>query len=290
MINEGTFFTGASGRVGRVLAGRLGLSPVRLDLTRTDGWSEQLRGKRRVIHCAGLASSKGTSPEKVMEVNLEGTRRIAGIARDCGVGRFLFLSSVKVFGENTADGEFFSDDSPRKPISVYAESKARAEDALMELHESGSFEVIILRPTVVLSPAAGGAVGMMESLARRGLPFPVPSGGNQRDFVSVENLVDAILHSVDHPLSPGQSFCVRDGAPVSTGELFEAMSENHGRPGHKLIIPRRASLLTSRCLGKETAWHRLFGNLRVDDSGIRQSLGWQPLHSTIEFVENGFTI
>lgn len=289
-MKDSTFLTGGSGRVGRVLAGRLGITPVKVDLTRDDGWMEQFRGKHRVIHCAGLASSRGTSPERVKEVNLEGTCRIARLARDCGVRRFLFLSSVKVFGENTADGECFSDDSPRNPSSVYAESKARAEDALMELHQSGTFEVVILRPTVVLSPGAGGAVGLMETLARRGLPFPVPSGGNQRDFVSVENLVDAILHSVDHPASAGGSFCVRDGAPISTGDLFEAMAGISGRRGHKLIVPRQPSLLISRSLGLEATWNRLLGNLRVDDSGIRQSLGWQPLHSTIEFVENGFTI
>lgn len=288
-MKEDTFITGASGRVGRVLARRLGITPVRLELTRVDGWSEQFRGKRRVIHCAGLASSRGISPEMVMEVNLEGTRRVARLARDCGVGRFLFLSSVKVFGENTAEGECFSDDSPRNPSSVYAESKARAEDALMELHESGAFEVVIIRPTVVLSPGAGGAVGMMETMARRGLPFPVPSGSNQRDFVSVENLVDAILHSVEHPGSPGRFFCVRDGEPISTGDLFEAMAGASGKRGHKLIIPEKPSRLISGCFGLGPTWNRLFGNLRIDDSGIRGALGWQPLHSTIEFVENGFT-
>lgn len=282
------FVTGFNGVVGSKVAVDCSTEFVKLDVTLDDYWQDALRGKETVIHCAGLASSRGVTFETVREVNVVGAKRVARFAREAGVKRFLFLSSVKVLGEFTKGGEPFRDDGPLMPSSVYAESKAEAEVALMAMHEPGQFEVVIIRPSVVVAPNAKGAVGQMARLARKGLPFPVVAGGNRRDFVSLDNLVEAIFVALNHPDTGGKAFSITDGATVSTGELFEAMAEAYCRRAVLVAIPRGVSKKVASLFGKEELWERVFGNLEVDGGLFRKTTGWNPGVSTLEYVEKAF--
>ena len=249
-----TYITGAEGLIGSALSRKLGVTSNRLDVTKNVGWEEAFKGKQSVIHAAALSSSRGIDPDLVKAVNLDGTRRIAKIALDCGVKRFLFLSSVKVFGESTRSGERFSDQNPLNPGSVYASSKAKAEEVLWHLNEPGNFEIVIIRPTVVISPQSKGAVAAMFEFARKGYPFPVPFSGNQRDFVTIDNLVDAILCTLDHPESGGKAFSVTDGTVISTGELFLAMAEAQKRKGRLIKFPGEITRTLAKWIGKDGMW------------------------------------
>ena len=167
-LQERCFVTGAGGFVGRRLVeaiGSGGVSDRRLDVCKDEGWRDALVDHDIVIHCAGVASSRGRAASEVEAVNVGGTVRVASFAREAGVRRFLFLSSVKVFGEFTEPGAVFSDESPLRPTSPYGESKARAEEELKQLHEPGAFEIVVLRPTVVVGPGLKGAVATMHRLS-----------------------------------------------------------------------------------------------------------------------------
>lgn len=282
------FITGASGVVGAALTSRLGLRCERLDLTRDDGWGAALAGKEQVVHCAAIASSRGVEESLLRSVNVEGTKRLARIAKESGVKRFVFISSVKVFGEWTEPGECFSDQSEVSPQSEYAVSKLMAEEALWGLHEPGRFEVVVIRPSVVLSPNSKGAIRQLISFAQKGIPFPVVAGGNKRDFVSLSNLVDAVLLALEHPDAGGQAFSVADGAAVSNEALFAGLAENFGRKGRFIRLPRSMSQRLAGSIGVGAVWDRLFGNLEVDSSLIRERLGWVPAQSTLEYVSTAF--
>lgn len=284
MNPESVFVTGGSGLVGSHLVNRLGIGCGRLELTSDAGWEKAFAGKAGVIHCAALASGRGVSPDRVKEVNVEGTRRVARLARESGVRRFLFLSSVKVFGEFTRPGEPFQDDSPLQPQSVYGLSKAMGENLLRGMHQPGGFEVVILRPTVVISPRSKGAVGTMARFARKGLPFPVPSEGNLRDFVNIDNLADAVLAALDHPEAGGRAFSVTDGGAVGTAELFQAMAKAQGKRARLVRLSRQRLGNAAGWLGRSAALERILGHLEVSDTRIRETLGWKPGLGTIDYV------
>ncbi|MDF1755936.1 MAG: NAD-dependent epimerase/dehydratase family protein [Verrucomicrobiales bacterium] len=289
---DSIYITGSTGSIGSNLVGSLetcNSTCDRIDLGQDPGWSEAFKGKHSVVHCAALNTSRGYSKESVFKVNVEGTKRIARIAKEVGVSRFLFLSSVKVFGEYSSEGEVFVDEtSERRPGSVYGESKARAEDELMKLHEPGQFEVVIIRPTVVIADPSKGAIGTMARIAAKGYPFPVSRGENARDFVTIHNLVSAIKTALLHPASGGRAYSVTDGGAISTRALFAALAKVEQKKPRFLPIPNQSGLRLFQTVKKEALWHRVFGNLRVDHSRIRDSLGWHPAHGTLEFIGTEF--
>ena len=280
--------TGATGLIGGALSRRLNHDPLseqRLDIRRDQGWESLLAGKRVVIHCAALATGRGVSPAEIDEVNVNGAVRIARLAREVGVRRFVFFSSVKVFGEYTLPGERFSDaKSERRPTSRYGQSKAKAEDALMNFHHQENFEIIVLRPTVVVAKESRGAVGVMWKLAANRIPLPVPMLGNARDFVGLENLVEATMAVIGNPHSGGKAFSITDRETISTRELYQAMVEARGKRAHFLPVPGRASRIALSAVGKGDVWHRFFGNLEVDGTAVEESVGWKPKTGTLQGI------
>jgi UDP-glucose 4-epimerase len=87
--------------------------------------------------------------------------------------------------------------------------------------------------------------------------------------VYVGNLCDAIASCVESPRAAGRTFYVADGEPLSTPELCRAIGHALGRPARLFQFP--PALLRVE---------RLTGSLEVDDSAIRNELGWRPPFST----------
>lgn len=104
-----------------------------LPLDVRDVVAEHLGGFDAVVHLAALSNDPigDFSPELTREINLEATVSLARAAREAGVRRFVFSSSCSMYGASS--DEAVDEDAPLKPLSAYAESKVRAEEALVEL-------------------------------------------------------------------------------------------------------------------------------------------------------------
>ncbi len=120
---------------------------------RTD-WTEALRGGERVLHLAarahGLAAA-GDAEGLYVETNSKGTERLAAESARLGIRRIVFLSSVKVNGEESASHSFSASDEPR-PQDAYGRSKWLAEQRLWSV-VAGTF----MEAAVVRSPLVYGA-------------------------------------------------------------------------------------------------------------------------------------
>jgi nucleoside-diphosphate-sugar epimerase len=86
------------------------------------------------------------SPDLTLEINYEGSVRLAEAARAAGVRRFLFASSCSLYGKTA--GGWVDESSPLAPLTAYAESKARSEDKIMPL-ANDQFTPIMLRCATV---------------------------------------------------------------------------------------------------------------------------------------------
>ncbi len=287
------FVTGGTGVIGSRICDTLG---IKLPLPRfelLENIASQkllLKGYDTVVHCAAMASSRKIARATVMSTNVEGTRRLAEAAREAGIAKFLFLSSAKVFGETTLAGTPFTDKTPFNPGSVYAESKVLAEEMLMAMHTPREFEVIILRPSVVVSDSAKGAVAMISSLASKGLPFPVIRPDSMRSFLSIDNLCSAVRLAMEHPNSPGKAFLVSDGMPISTKMFYEVLTESFGRHSLPFRVPNSVTRIVAEAIGINSIWQRLFGNFEVDSSRIMNELGWSPTYTTEDYLRATFSI
>ena len=171
--------TGATGFVGRALCQDLarrgwpvrgavrnqarlpeGCEPCMVgDIGPGTDWTEALEGVDAVAH---LAARVHVMRERVQDplvafrrINVEGTLRLARAAARAGVGRFVFLSSVKALADASPDGPL-TDASRPNPEDPYGISKCEAEVGLREIANQLHLDVVILRPPLVYGPGVKG--------------------------------------------------------------------------------------------------------------------------------------
>jgi nucleoside-diphosphate-sugar epimerase len=106
--------------------------------------SKDLLGFESVIHLAALSNDPlgDLDPELTLEINYRASVRLARLARDVGIKRFLFSSSCSMYG--SAGDEILAEAAPLRPITAYAESKVRAEEELDKL-ATHNFSPVYLR-------------------------------------------------------------------------------------------------------------------------------------------------
>jgi nucleoside-diphosphate-sugar epimerase len=120
---------------------------IRVDVR--DVGPEHLEGFDAIVHLAALSNDPlgDLSPDLTHEINHEGTVRIAQAAKAAGMPRFVFASSCSMYGASDADA-LLAEDAPLRPLTAYAESKVRSEEALRELDGDGLTAVSMRNATV----------------------------------------------------------------------------------------------------------------------------------------------
>ncbi|MET3107582.1 nucleoside-diphosphate-sugar epimerase [Oxalobacteraceae bacterium GrIS 2.11] len=298
-LHNRILLTGASGFVGRSLATSLidVCTSVRcavrteLDLPGAEivhvpsidnltVWNKELKGIDTIIHCAGRAHIMNElfpSPlHEYRKINVGGTINLARQAVAAGVKRFIFLSSVKVNGEQTLKGQPFTENDLPSPQNPYAISKFEAEKALFDLARETDLEVVVIRPTLVYGCGVKANFFTMLRMVKLGMPLPFGSIENKRSFVYLENLNSLIIRCIDHPKAANQLFLASDGNDLSTTELLRHCGEAMGVSVYLIPIPESWCMLSASLLGQSDAIQRLCGSLQVDISKSKKLLGWNP--------------
>lgn len=223
-------------------------------------------------------NSVGDGHEDVFrEVNVAGSLNIAQQAAQAGVRRFVFISSIKVNGEETSSGMPFKADDPPMPVDPYGASKAAAEVGLMELAAKTGMECVVIRPPLVYGPGVKANFKSMMKWLARGVPLPLGAvGQNRRSLVALDNLVDLVVTCIDHVAAGNRVFLAGDGEDLSTSDLLRRLAAAMDVPARLVPVPVPVLLAVARLLGKEAVMQRLCGNLQVDISRARHVLGWSP--------------
>ncbi|WP_433704340.1 NAD-dependent epimerase/dehydratase family protein [Paraburkholderia sacchari] len=205
--------------------------------------------------------------------NVEGALRVARAARERGARRMVFVSSVKAAAEFDG-GMPLAESMQPAPDDAYGVSKLQAEEALWQYGEQSGLEIVIVRPPLVYGPGVGANfLQMMNALWRR-LPLPLGAVDAQRSLVYVENLADALMRCATDPRAANARFYVRDDQDPSVAELLRALGHHLGRPARLLPVPVSLLRAAGALTGRAAQIDRLTQSLRVDDSHIRETLGW----------------
>ncbi|MBS0418995.1 MAG: NAD-dependent epimerase/dehydratase family protein [Proteobacteria bacterium] len=277
--------TGARGFVGSTLCAMLteGGYDVRTvsrsDVGEIDGttdWSAALRGVEYVVHLAARVHVLH-DPNSALyaQTNAEGTRRLAESAAHAGVRRLVFVSSIKVNGEETTGRAYTAADKPN-PMDAYGESKLLGEQCLLRVAEQSSLEAAIVRPPLVYGVGVRANFLRLMALVDRGLPLPLGSVRNRRSLVNVWNLSDFLVTLLSHPAAAGRTWLVSDGEDLSTAELVRKIARALDRPARLLPVPVGLLSLAAQLAGRKAELSRLLGSLVVDSSPAHRELGWVP--------------
>lgn len=252
--------------------------------------SALLSGVDVLIHAAARAHiMKDEVVDPMAEyrrVNVEGTLSLARQAAAAGVKRFVFISSIGVNG-NISTRPFRVDDQPN-PAEPYAQSKWEAEQGLMKLAAETSMEVVIIRPPLVYGPDAPGNFGSLVRWIEKGVPLPLGAIHNKRSLVGIDNLVDLIVHCIDHPAAANQVFLAGDGEDLSTTELLRGVGKAMGKSARLIPVPAGLLQFGATLLGRKAMAQRLLGSLQVDISKTCELLDWKPPYTVEEGLRRCF--
>ncbi|HDS1698997.1 MULTISPECIES: SDR family oxidoreductase [unclassified Pseudomonas] len=300
-MNHRVFLTGASGFVGSAVLQRLladGMPivatirrnstslPPAVEAVPFDSfeeacqWGEALLGCDTVIHCAArvhvMNDTEADPLAAFRKINVQGTMSLARQAVAAGVKRFVYISSIKVNGEETALGQPYTAHDRPQPQDPYGISKMEAEAELWALAKASGLEVVIIRPVLVYGPGVKANFQAMMRWLSKGVPLPFGAIDNRRSLVALDNLVDLIAICIDHPAAANQVFLVSDGEDLSTTALLRRMAQALGAPARLLPVPGWLLSGGANLLGRTALSKRLCGSLQVDIEKTRKVLGWQP--------------
>ena len=249
-------------------------------IDRETDWSDALSGVDAVIHLAArvhVMKDNAADPlAEFLKVNLYGTSNLAQQAASAGVKRFVYVSSVKVNGEQTTVNRPFLETDEPDPQDPYAVSKLHAEQDLQRIARETGLEVVIVRPPLVYGPGVKGNFISLLAAIDRGIPLPLAGANNARSLVYVGNLVDALIACATHPAAAGETYLVSDGDDVSTAMLVDLVARSLGRSSRAFEFPQGLLRAAATVLGRAEQLDRLFGSLRVNDEKLRRELGWSP--------------
>ena len=243
-------------------------------------YASALEGVKIVIHCAAQAhvmnNSKRNEVALYKDVNVDSTINLASQAIAAGVKKFIFISTLKVNGENTNNRPPFNNESSPSPSDAYSRSKHEAEEKLRQLVFNTNMELVVIRPPLVYGPGVKGNFSVLLSIVRKNLLLPFGAIHNKRSMVSIDNLVDLVFTCIEHKNAGNKTFLVSDDQDVSTTELLRMMAHAFGKKTRLIPIPMSWILGVASLLGKKAVADRLCGSLQVDITHTKETLGWKP--------------
>jgi nucleoside-diphosphate-sugar epimerase len=233
------------------------------------------KGITSILHLSALVHQMQGAPEKkYFEVNSDLAFDTAKKAKEEGVSHFLYMSTVKVYGEFTEEGQPWTEDTPCHPLDPYGKSKLEGEQRVKSLADS-NFTVSVVRTPLVYGPGVRANMFNLMKMVNK-YPF-VPFGNihNKRSLTFVGNLCQ-LLHTILDQKKSGV-FLASDGKPVSTTDLVKEISKASGKKKNVLPIPGMAQKMVHSL--KPGIHRRLFGNLEIDNTKTCEILNYQPEYS-----------
>ena len=186
-----------------------------------------------VVHLSALVHQMGgASASEYERVNVTQTLQLALKAKESGVGQFIFMSTVKVYGEETK--EIYTENFTCKPEDEYGKSKLRVEKALLEL-EDENFKVSIIRTPIVYGQGVKANIKNLVKLIKKVPLLPFGDIKNKRSMVYIGNL----CHLIDEVVKQRKSgiFLASDDESLSTTKLVELIAKSLDKKVYLVKIP-----------------------------------------------------
>jgi len=231
-----------------------------------------------IFHLSALVHQmRGASKEEYERVNVTQTLQLAKKAKENGVKQFIFMSTVKVYGEET--DSMYTENTTCKPQDEYGKSKLKAENSLLELADD-NFNVSIIRTPIVYGYGVKANIKALINLVNKVPLLPFGRIENKRSMVYIGNL----CHLVDEVMQQKQSgvFLSSDDFALSTSKLIGIIAKNLNKKVYLLKIPLFETLLK---LFKPSFHKRLYCSLEVDNSITKEKLNLKNPYNVEEGIK-----
>lgn len=231
-----------------------------------------------VIHLSALVHQmQGADDDAYTSINVTQTLALAEYAKVNGVKHFIFLSSVKVYGEES--DMVYTEESTCVPIDGYGKSKLQAEQGLKALADSG-FKVSIIRSPIVYGYGVKANLKNLISLVRKSIVLPFGNIQNRRSMVYIGNLA----HLIDQVITKEKEgvFLAADDKAMSTTELIKLIANALDKKIYLIRLPFFEYLLA---MLKPSLGLRLFKSLEVNNTKTKAILELENPFSVEEGIK-----
>jgi UDP-glucose 4-epimerase len=208
-----------------------GVEWQRADIRTSEAWSSLPSSFDAIIHLAAQTSGEKSfeDPAFDLQTNLEGTFRAYEFARKCQASRFINMSSMSVYGAAVASEPITEEYSPN-PASPYGNSKLAAERLLNLLSNKDGLPVTHLRlfnaygPKQDLNEMKQGMVSIYLSYFLNH-PEVIVKGSlsRVRDFIYIDDIVNAIRKLSENPIPPRGTFNLCTGRTTTVADLLQTI-------------------------------------------------------------------
>jgi UDP-4-keto-D-QuiNAc 4-reductase len=263
----------------------------------------KLKGSNSFIHLAARVhvfnEESGNYLREYLETNRDLTLSLAKKAIEARVKKFIFISSVAVYGRFKG-GVISLNDNPR-PDDPYGESKLEAEKGLVDLFAHKESKCIILRLPMVYGPENKGNMLRLLNAASRRIPLPLGAVRSKRSVVYVKNVCSAILKILqdEKPERPTvQTYLINDRQDITSGQLYSEIYRAYRGGEGVFSIPEvlfrlsgNAGTLIEKLLKKrlpinEDVVSRLIDEYRFSSEAFRRDYDWNPPYSQIQGIRD----
>jgi nucleoside-diphosphate-sugar epimerase len=267
----------------------LGVEVVSGDVTDAEAVRTATAGMTRVFHLAAKLHVPNPPPALHPEyerVNVVGTRHVVDAARRHGVVRVILFSTISVLGPSR--GQVLTEDSPARPETIYAATKHRAEQIVIDPSApAGAPAGTVLRLAAVYGPRVKGNYRRLLDAMARGRFVPIGAGANRRTLVFEEDVARAAVLAAEHPAAAGATFNVTDGACPPLAAILRAMALALGKRPPRFALPiapvrfaaalaDRVAPLVGRTMAARASVDTYLEDVAVDGRRIQAALGFTP--------------
>ena len=245
---------------------------VKGDLAKVEDIIPAIDGVDAVVHLAGIVGDPacGLEPKTTLRYNLHSTMNLAHICKYHQINRFVFASSCSVYG--TGD-EILNEQSPLKPVSLYAQDKINCERSLLKIMDDNFAPTFMRMGTIHgLSPRPRFdlVVNILTAFGTKENKFTIFGGDQWRPFVHVEDAARSYVHVLEAPVDvvKGQAFNVG-----SNGENYKIIDVGHAV---KEIIPSAEMIISTQQTD--------IRNYRVNFDKITNALGFKAEKTIVDGV------
>ncbi|NWF37945.1 NAD-dependent epimerase/dehydratase family protein [Mariprofundus sp. NF] len=183
-----------------------------------------------LYHCAGQL----TDENAMRSLHVEGTQKLVEAATCSGIGHWVQLSSVGVYGP-VSDG-MITESFPIKPVGEYEVTKAESDAIVLAAVKNGAFSCSVLRPSnVFASDMKNQSLFSMINMIDRGLFFFIGKPGASANYIHVDNVVEGLIQCGTNPAAKGKIYNLSDHSALEA--FVQIIASELGRRSPSLRLP-----------------------------------------------------
>lgn len=185
-----------------------------------------------VFHLAAAQHEANVPDQHFRDVNVGGTRQLIDASIDSGVKRFVYGSTIGVYG-SALDGQI-DELSPQNPDNIYGVTKAEAERLVQGYTDK--IPVTIVRISETYGPGDRRLLKLFKAIEKR-VFFMIGDGLNKHQLIYVDDLIDGLYIAASSDNAIGETFVLAGREVLTTNEMARAISDALDIPLRKFRAP-----------------------------------------------------